>query len=69
MGLHKCLQEMIELAVAATIKCPYCETFHKGAAQMNGATDEELAEVETRDVGFFSAAFTKTIYVTQDTVP
>lgn len=37
-------REMIGLAVAATIKCPYCETFHKGAAQMNGATDEELAE-------------------------
>ena len=37
-------REMIGLAVAATIKCPYCEMFHKGAAQMNGATDEELAE-------------------------
>jgi len=37
-------REMIGLAVAATIKCPYCETFHRGAAQMNGATDEELAE-------------------------
>jgi AhpD family alkylhydroperoxidase len=38
-------REMIGLAVAATLKCPYCEIFHKGAAQMNGATDEELAEV------------------------
>jgi AhpD family alkylhydroperoxidase len=37
-------REMIGLAVAATIKCPYCETFHKGAAQMRGATDEELTE-------------------------
>jgi AhpD family alkylhydroperoxidase len=37
-------REMIGLAVAATIKCPYCETFHRGAAQMNGATDEELTE-------------------------
>jgi AhpD family alkylhydroperoxidase len=38
-------REMIGLAVAATLKCPYCEIFHKGAAQMHGATDEELAEV------------------------
>ena len=29
-------REMIGLAVAATLKCPYCEIFHK---------DEELAEV------------------------
>lgn len=36
---------MIGLAVAATLKCPYCEAFHRGAAKMNGATDEELAEV------------------------
>ena len=32
------------LAVAANIKCPYCQLFHIGAAKMNGATDEELAE-------------------------
>jgi AhpD family alkylhydroperoxidase len=38
-------REMIGLAVAATLKCPYCEAFHKGTAKMNGATDEELAEV------------------------
>ena len=38
-------REMIGLAVAATLKCPYCEIFHKGAAQMHGATDEELTEV------------------------
>lgn len=38
-------REMIGLAVAATLKCPYCEVFHRGAAQMNGATEEELAEV------------------------
>jgi AhpD family alkylhydroperoxidase len=38
-------REMIGLAVAATLKCPYCEAFHRGAAKMNGATDEELAEV------------------------
>jgi AhpD family alkylhydroperoxidase len=38
-------REMISLAVAATLKCPYCETFHRGSAKMNGATDEELAEL------------------------
>lgn len=38
-------REMIGLAVAAALKCPYCETFHRGTAQMNGATEEELAEV------------------------
>ncbi len=36
---------MIGLAVAATIKCPYCEIFHRASSKMNGATDEELAEV------------------------
>jgi AhpD family alkylhydroperoxidase len=38
-------RELISLAVAATIKCPYCETFHRTSAKMNGATDEELAEL------------------------
>jgi len=37
-------RELMGLAVAANIKCPYCQLFHKGAAQMNGATEEELAE-------------------------
>ena len=38
-------RELMELAVAATLKCPYCEAFHKGAAELHGATEEELAEV------------------------
>ena len=37
-------RELMGLAVAANIKCPYCQLFHKGAAMMNGATEEELAE-------------------------
>ncbi len=37
-------RELMGLAVAANIKCPYCQLFHKGAAQMNGATEEEVAE-------------------------
>ena len=38
-------KELIGLAIAANIKCPYCQHFHKNAAKMHGATDEELAEV------------------------
>ncbi|HKU49011.1 MAG TPA: carboxymuconolactone decarboxylase family protein [Nitrososphaera sp.] len=38
-------RELISLAVAATIKCPYCETFHRATAKMNGASEEELAEL------------------------
>ncbi len=38
-------REMIGLAVAASIKCPYCIYFHTRAAKMNGATDEELREL------------------------
>jgi AhpD family alkylhydroperoxidase len=38
-------RELMELAVAATLKCPYCQAFHRGAAELHGATDEELAEV------------------------
>lgn len=37
-------RELIELAVAATLKCPYCEEFHRSAAQLHGATEAELAE-------------------------
>lgn len=38
-------RELIGLAVAANIKCPYCQLFHTGAAKMNGATDAELSEL------------------------
>jgi len=38
-------RELIGLAVASSIKCPYCIHFHTRAAKMNGATDEEIAEV------------------------
>ena len=37
-------RELMGLSVAANIKCPYCVLFHKGSAEMNGATEEELAE-------------------------
>jgi AhpD family alkylhydroperoxidase len=38
-------REMIGLAIAASIKCPYCVHFHTRAAKMNGATDDELREI------------------------
>ncbi len=38
-------KELIGLAIAANIKCPYCQLFHREAAKMHGATDEELAEI------------------------
>ena len=38
-------RELIGLAIAASIKCPYCIYFHTKAAKMNGATDEEIAEL------------------------
>lgn len=39
-------KELIGLAIAANVKCPYCQLFHREAAKMHGATDEELAELE-----------------------
>ncbi len=38
-------RELIGLAVAANTTCQYCQHFHRGAAQLQGATDEELAEI------------------------
>lgn len=38
-------RELIGLAVAANIRCPYCTHFHRGAAQLQGATEAELAEI------------------------
>lgn len=37
-------RELMGLAVAANIKCPYCAHFHGAAAQLHGATDAELEE-------------------------
>jgi AhpD family alkylhydroperoxidase len=38
-------RELMGLAVAANIKCPYCQLFHKSVAQMYGATSDEFAEI------------------------
>ncbi len=45
-------REFIGQAIAAAIGCEFCRHFHKGAAQLHGATEEELAEV------FFLASYT-----------
>ncbi len=38
-------KELIGLAIAANLKCPYCQFFHREAAKMHGATDDELSEL------------------------
>jgi AhpD family alkylhydroperoxidase len=38
-------RELVSLGVAIALKCPQCETFHKAAAKMNGASEDELSEV------------------------
>lgn len=38
-------RELIGMAVAANIKCPYCQFFHTAAAKMQGASEKELAEL------------------------
>jgi AhpD family alkylhydroperoxidase len=45
-------RELIGLAIAANIKCPYCAHFHNAAAQLHGATDAELEEA------YFLSSFT-----------
>jgi len=37
-------KELMGLAVASAMQCPYCEYFHRGTAQFFGATEEELNE-------------------------
>lgn len=38
-------RELVGLAVAAAIGCEYCRHFHRGAAQLHGASEAELAEL------------------------
>jgi AhpD family alkylhydroperoxidase len=43
--IPKKYREMMMLASAAATKCPYCQAYHKEAAKMWGATEEELNEL------------------------
>lgn len=45
-------REFVGLAMAAAIGCEYCRHFHKGAAQLHGATEGELSEL------YFLASYT-----------
>jgi AhpD family alkylhydroperoxidase len=55
--IPKKYREMMALAAAAAMKCPYCQTFHKEAAKMLGATEEELNELAliVANTSFWSA--------------
>jgi AhpD family alkylhydroperoxidase len=50
-------REMMALAAAAAMKCPYCQTFHKEVAKMYGASEAELNElaVIVAQTSFWSA--------------
>lgn len=37
-------RELLQFGVASSNNCQYCSAFHAGAAELNGATDEEIAE-------------------------
>ncbi|MHA2163133.1 MAG: carboxymuconolactone decarboxylase family protein [Candidatus Thorarchaeota archaeon] len=45
-------RELIGLAIAANTRCPYCTLFHTAAAQLHGASDDEIQEI------YFLASFT-----------
>ena len=55
-------KELMGLAVAATIKCPYCIYFHTHAAKMNGATDDEIAE--TAFLARFTTGWSEMLHAT-----
>src|SRR6056297_1055071 len=40
-------RELMGLAVAANIKCPYCVHFHRNAAEMHGASEAEITEAQS----------------------
>lgn len=54
-------KELMGLAIAATIKCPYCMYFHTKAAKMEGATDDEIAE--TAFLARFTTGWSEMIHV------
>src|SRR3984893_18054323 len=43
--IPKKYKELMAIAVALTMQCPYCIVIHKDAAITAGATEQELAEV------------------------
>ena len=49
-------RELVMLGVSAAIKCPYSTLYHREAARMMGASEEELAEISVlvSSTGFWS---------------
>jgi AhpD family alkylhydroperoxidase len=43
--IPKKYRELMGLAVAANIKCPYCQAMHTAFARFHGATDDEMREI------------------------
>lgn len=56
-------RELMGLAVAANIKCPYCAVFHREAATMHGATEAELREVYS--LSSFTARYSAMMHAQQ----
>lgn len=56
-------RELIGLAVAANIKCPYCVHFHREAARLHGATEEELQE--TYVLGSFTSRYSSMLHAAE----
>lgn len=56
-------RELMGLAVAANIKCPYCTHFHTAAARIHGASDAELAETFT--LASFTSRYSAMLHASQ----
>lgn len=56
-------RELMGLAIAANLKCPYCTHFHTEAARMHGASDAELAE--TVSLASFTTRYSAMLHAQQ----
>lgn len=56
-------RELIGLAVAANIKCPYCSHFHTKAAKLHGTTEKELKETCT--LASFTSRYSNMLHAQQ----
>jgi AhpD family alkylhydroperoxidase len=56
-------RELVGLAVAANIKCPYCAHFHTEAARLHGATDAQIEEAYS--LASFTARYSAMLHAMQ----
>jgi AhpD family alkylhydroperoxidase len=56
-------RELIGLAIAANIKCPYCTLMHTAMATFNGVKDKEIAE--TAFLASFTARWSAMLHALQ----